>query len=109
MILNVLFGGQELIEARLDTDGFKNDKQSQVLSVAQDIVYGVSRGKKWTPKHIGLGSTLHQKIRSKKLIQLFHNAGHIVSFEDILRMDTSLAQHTLTTINQKLAFSCLPI
>ena len=35
------------------------EARCKVLSCAQDIVYGVSGGRKWTPKYIGLGSTLH--------------------------------------------------
>ena len=53
----------------------------------------------WTPKHIGLGSSLHQATRSKKLVQMFHNAGHIISYRDIRRVDTALAKHTLSTMN----------
>ena len=34
--------------------------QARVISVFQDMVYITSGGKKWTPKHIGLASTLHQ-------------------------------------------------
>ena len=52
---------------------------AKVLNVAQDMVYGVSCGKKWTPKHIGLASTLHQATRSKDLLRLFNKAGHCLS------------------------------
>jgi len=52
-----------------------------------------------TPKHIGLGSTLHQATRSKKLVNLFHKAGHIMSYHDILKLDTSLAQNTLNSMD----------
>ena len=53
----------------------------------------------WTPKHIGFGSSLHQATRSKKLVQMFHNAGHIISYRDIRRVHTALAKHTLSTMN----------
>ncbi|CAH3166947.1 unnamed protein product [Porites lobata] len=42
---------------------------------------------------------LHQATRSKKLVQMFHNAGHIISYRDIRRVDTALAKHTLSTMN----------
>ena len=71
----------------------------KVLSCAQDIVYGVSGGKKWTPKHIGLGSTLHQVTRSKDLVKLFSKTGHILSYDQILQVDTSLAESVLKTFN----------
>ena len=42
---------------------FQNDR---ILSVAQYLAYGCSAGKKWTTKHIGLSSTLHQMTRSRQ-------------------------------------------
>ncbi|CAH3035152.1 unnamed protein product [Porites lobata] len=77
----------------------ENHVETRVLSIAQDLVYSVSGGRMWTPKHIGLGSSLHQATRSKKLVQMFHNAVHIVSYRDIRRVDTALAKHTLSTMN----------
>ena len=49
-------------------DENQNDDDNRILSVAQDIVFGTSKGKMWTPKHIGLGCTLHQATRSKQLV-----------------------------------------
>ena len=54
-----------------------------------------------TPKHIGLSSTLHQATRSKQLINLFHRAGHVLSYDDVLQIDTGLAEHTLSTMNME--------
>ena len=65
------------------------------MSVAQDLIYGISKGKKWTPKHIGLTSTLHQATRSKDLVNLFHRAGHCLSYKQLLQIDTALAKNTL--------------
>jgi len=41
------------------------DTQTKVLSLAQDLVYNITGGKKWTPKQVGLASTLH-KVRDQK-------------------------------------------
>ena len=45
------------------------------------IIYGMmyarSDGVKWMPKHIALGSILHQATRSTLLVDLLHKAGHI--------------------------------
>ena len=68
--------------------------------MCQDLVYITSGCKKWTPKHIGLASTLHQATRSKQLVQLFHKAGHVLSYRDVLRMDTSLAEETLKSTDE---------
>ena len=52
-----------------------------------------------TPKHIGLASSLHQATRSKGLVHMFYRAGHIMSYHDILKLDTALAENTLQTMS----------
>ena len=99
MFLNLMLGGQRLLSQ--DNECHKESHQSRVLSIAQDVVYAVSNGTKWMPKHIGLGSTLHQATRSRKLVELFNKAGHILSYQQILTLDTSLAQNTLDTMNKE--------
>ena len=91
MLLRLLFGGEALLHGET-VEGKEAEARCKVLSCAQDIVYGVSGGKKWTPKHIGLGSTLHQVTRSKDLVKLFSKAGHILSYDQIFQVDTSLAE-----------------
>lgn len=100
MLLRLIFGGQEVLS--LEDGGSENSEElvrSLVLSVAQDLVYCVSGGRKWTPKHIGLANTLHQATRSKDLVGLFHKAGHCLSYEQVLQVDTSLAEHTLKSMD----------
>lgn len=103
MFLRLLLGGQSLLDAEPDEQNVENkeelSKRSRVLSIGQDLVFSVSGGKKKTPKHVGLGSTLHQATRSKQLVDLFHQAGHVISYRDILEMDTSLAKTTLENID----------
>ena len=41
------------------------------------MTYAPSDGVKWMPKHIALGSILHQATRSTLLVDLLHKAGHI--------------------------------
>ena len=99
MFLYLLYGGQRLIES----DGLEEESEEKtrrmVMSVAQDLIYGVSKGKKWTPKHIGLTSTLHQATRSKDLVNLFHQAGHCLSYKQLLKIDTALAKNTLESMD----------
>ena len=66
-----------------------------VLSISQDIMFGVSKGKLLTPKHIGLGLTVHQATRSKQLVNLLNAAGHSVSYDMIRRIDTSIAKKVI--------------
>ena len=74
-------------------------QETGVLSIAQDLVYSVSGDRRWTPRHVGLCSSLHQATRSKKLVEMFHNAGHTISYLNVRRVDTALAKHTLSTMN----------
>ena len=73
--------------------------KTRVLSIVQDLVYSVSGGRRWTPKHVGLGSSLHQATRSKHLVEMFHSAGHTISYRDVRQVDTALVKHTLSTMN----------
>jgi hypothetical protein len=98
MLFRLIFGGQDVFEDNQNS-GSENTIRSKVLSLVQDMVYGVSGGKKWTPKHIGLGSTLHQATRSKHLVNLFHKAVHCLSYQQILQVDTALAEHTLESLD----------
>jgi len=98
MFVNVLLGGQKHVDQEFD-EVAKNEidaiKKARVCSIGQDMVYGVCGDKKAPPKHVGLGLTLHQATRSKKLVNLFHNAGHIVSYSKVLQYDTAMAEATL--------------
>ena len=96
-------GKISLIDTELEESGDEQCNKSRIqnitFSLAQDLVYNATGGKNWTPKHIGLASTLHQTTRSKELVQLFHNAGHTVSYENVLQIDTALAKITLKSMN----------
>lgn len=99
MLLRLIFGGQEALE----DDSSENNidlVQRRVLSVAQDLVYCVSGGTKLTPKHIGLALVLHQATRSKHLVELFNKAGNCMSYEQVLQVDTALAESTLKSMDQ---------
>ncbi len=100
MFLKVLYGGCDILTNEEDSDEDLSCSNDLILSVAQDIIFGVSGGKKCTPKHIGLGCSLHQATRSKQLVQLFHKAGHIVSYKKVLQIDTALAEVTLSSMDR---------
>ena len=101
MFLRMMFGGQALLEEgqQYEMQDKESKTQAKILSIAQDLVYNISGGKHWTPKHLGLASTLHQATRSKELVQIFHNAGHIISYENVLQVDTALAEKTLESVD----------
>ena len=64
-----------------------------VLSNVQDIMFGVSEGKRLTLKHMGIGLSIHQATRSRELVNLLNAAGHCVSYDMIRRIDTSIAKN----------------
>ena len=66
-----------------------------VFSIAQDMMFGVSKGKILTPKHIGSGLSVHQATRSKELVNLLNAAGNCVSYNMIRRIDTSIAKRVI--------------
>lgn len=53
LFLHLLFGGERLLDEETIEEK-EAEVRSKAFAVAQDIIYGVSNGKKWTPKHIGL-------------------------------------------------------
>ena len=40
-----------------------------VLSIAQHMMFVILEGKIFTPKHVGLGLSIHQATRSKGLVK----------------------------------------
>ena len=91
--------GSEEAPEDIDMSRKESDTQTRVPSVAQDLVYNVTGGRHWTPKHISLASTLPQATRSKELVQLCHNAGHVISYHSLLQVETTMAEKTLRAMD----------
>ena len=60
----------------------------QVLSVGQDLVYMSSSGKCRTPKHLGLGISLHQITQSEAVFKLINRFGNCIGYDEVCRIDT---------------------
>lgn len=73
----------------------QDDVKTRILNICQDIIFLSSRGHKLTPKHIGIGLTVHQATRSKQLVQLLHAAGLSVNYDTVLRMDNTIVNDVL--------------
>ena len=43
---------------------------------------------------------MHQKTRSKELVNLFDNAGHCISYDKLLKVDATLANDTLASLDE---------
>ena len=90
MLISLLCSGYQ--------EGFQeshDDVKTCILSICQDIIFLSSRGYTFTPKHVGIGLTVHQATRSKQLVQLLHAAGHSANYETVLRMDNTIANDVL--------------
>ena len=66
-------------------------KNRKIASITQDIVTLCSDGKKRMPKHVGLAISLKNCLRSKEFITILNNLGHCISYDDVLRIDTTWA------------------
>ena len=91
ILISLLCNGQPEENEETTEDNMK----TRILSICQDIIFLSSGNRKLTPKHIGLGLTIHQATRSKELVQLLHSAGHCVSYDTVLRMDNTIANDVL--------------
>lgn len=89
LFISILLTGE--VDEPNDNDFVKRTS----LSICQDITYAVSKRKKLTPKHVGIGLAIHQATRSKSLIELVHRAGHCASYDQVRRIDTTLASQNL--------------
>ena len=64
-------------------------------------MYTANGDKFLTLKHIGMASTLHQATWSKELVNMFHQAGHVMSYWKVIKLDTALAKKTLAGDNRQ--------
>ena len=55
--------------------------QHKILSIAQNIIKLKSRARKQMAKHVGLGVSLKDSLRSKEFITLLNNLGHCISYD----------------------------
>lgn len=92
MLIHLLCAGDATDDSTNDMDV---DIKTRILSICQDIVFLVSKGRKLTPKHVGQAMTLYQATRSKELIELLHSAGHTVSYDTVLWIDNAIANDVL--------------
>ena len=66
--------------------------QRLVLSLAQDLLYNVSKGRMKTPKHVALPIAVKNLTGSKEVITLLNRYGHGISYDQVLEIETALAE-----------------
>lgn len=62
-----------------------------ILSVGQDLVYGSSKGRVSTPKHVGLAMSVKHLTGSKQVIMMLNRCGHTISYDNLERIETAVA------------------
>ena len=66
-------------------------EKTKVVSIAQDLIYAESNGKKQTHKSLALGMTVRQMTGSIRLLKILHGLGHTASIDTVYRHDSALA------------------
>ncbi|GBM17909.1 hypothetical protein AVEN_108996-1 [Araneus ventricosus] len=90
----------------LVTDTFVNTSKNikrKLFSVAQDLIYISSAGRKQTPKHLSLAMAVRHVTGSARIINMLNGLGHCISHSAVLEYDTELAEMQLNSVD------CLPV
>ena len=68
-----------------------SNESAKIVSIAQDLIYAESNGKKQTHKALALGMAVRQITGSVRLLRILHGLGHTASTDTVYRHDTVLA------------------
>ena len=71
--------------------GISKSKEKQMLAIYQIMYFVLHSGQKRTPLHIMNGQAIHETCKSKTLISSFNHCGLCVSYDEILRYHTNMA------------------
>lgn len=75
--------------------GVTPDNHRVILSIAQDIIYSVHRGRLKTPKHVVLPMTVKSLTGNAELITILNRYGHGISFSQVEELETALAEQEI--------------
>ena len=69
-----------------------------ILSLRQDLIHYVSRGRTKTPKHMPLPMTVKSLTGSAELVTLLNRFGHGLSYSQIEELETAIAEQQITNL-----------
>ena len=72
-------------------------KERIVMSLCQDICFGVTKGKWLLPKHLLLGMTVRHETGSAKLVKYLNRFGHCTSHSKLLELETAMYESILVS------------
>ena len=86
----------DFVENDIDTE-IKNEniKFTKFISLCQIIFYILHAKKKKTPLHMMTAHDIYDKCKSKELITTFNHIGICVSYRQVQKAKSNLAQYTL--------------
>ena len=73
-----------------------------ILRIGQDLVYNIWKGRQKTPKHVALPITVKNLTGCKEVITLLSRFGHGISYEQVLAIETGLAEKQMEAEEQGL-------
>ena len=77
----------------LSSNFSKTERSSKLVnSIAQDLLYNASNGRKRVPKHVQLGLSVKRKTGSVNVIRWLNHYGHCISYDEINATETKLAE-----------------
>ena len=84
---------EALLRAILTSNASKTERSSRLVdSIAQDLLYNSSNGRKRVPKHVQLGLSVKRKTGSVNVIRWLNRFGHCISYDEINSTETKLAE-----------------
>ena len=94
-----------LMTGKLPEDVQLNPEQHRrVLAIAQDIIYTTTNSRCKTPKHVGLAMSIKHLTGSRQIISMLHGLGHSVSYDDVVRIQSAIATHVMSSVSENVAF-----
>ena len=69
-----------------------------ILSLGQDLIHCVSRGRTKTPKHVLLTMTVKSLTGNAELVTLLNRFGHGLSYSQIEELETAIAEQQITNL-----------
>ena len=76
-----------------------------VKSLAQDMIYYVSRGRGKTVKYAELGIFIKKKTGCKQIVEALNRLGHCISYHEIYALETAYAD---SQVNHQLSRTYIP-
>lgn len=91
--VSYIIGGPDIRRGNTDI------KARRAKSIASDLVFAATSGKKKPSKHLQLGITVKTLTGSRKLIEVLNRLGHCTSYHTVEETETELTFHAHTSEN----------